>query len=71
MLLESWGSNSSLPQIARSATRPVEIYKYKSTTHILNMSAIRFSFSTVKQLHRIAGDDWRGDIIVHIKPQPV
>jgi hypothetical protein len=35
------------------------------------MSAIRSSFSTVKQLHRIAGDDWRGDIIVHIKPQPV
>lgn len=69
LILESWDSKSGIANVAKGTTRPIDIYKYTSTTHLLNISSLASSFSTIKKLQPIKDEDWRGDIIVHLKSQ--
>lgn len=68
VILESWDSRSGIAQVVRRATRPLDVYRYANTSRFLNFFSPGSLFSMVKELQPIQGDDWRGDIIVHLKP---
>jgi len=71
VVLESWNTSSKFGEIAARSARTIDVYKYATSPTLLNWSSPKSSFVTTKRLQAMTGENWRGDIVVHIKPETV